>query len=115
LIGRVALCLERCSCIFLSTLARVHKPQTPAKCSTFPCIWIHQTPLCIALVYLKNPGIFVKPQRFYGFQLLCGHVRSENLDFSNMDLNFHLNSMPRVCGIFETTDFRAHAISRLEC
>jgi hypothetical protein len=28
---------------------------------------------------------------------------------------FHLNSLPRVCGNFGTTDSIEHAISRLEC
>jgi hypothetical protein len=32
----------------------------------------------------------------------------EDLHFSNMDVIFHLNSMPRVCGSFETTDSTAH-------
>jgi hypothetical protein len=31
-----------------------------------------------------------------------------------MDLIFHLNSMPKVCGSFETTDSTAQATSRLE-
>jgi hypothetical protein len=39
----------------------------------------------------------------------------KDLDFSNMDLIFHLNSIPRVCLSFETTDSTAHATSRLEC
>jgi hypothetical protein len=39
----------------------------------------------------------------------------EDLDLSNTDLIFHLNSMPRVCGSLQTTDSTAHAISRLEC
>jgi hypothetical protein len=38
----------------------------------------------------------------------------EDLDFSNMDLTFHLNSMPLVCGSLETTDSTIHAISRFE-
>jgi hypothetical protein len=32
-----------------------------------------------------------------------------------MDLTFHLNSMPLICGSLETTDSTAHAISRFEC
>jgi hypothetical protein len=36
-------------------------------------------------------------------------------DFSNMDLIFHLNSMPCACGSFKTTDSTAHAMSKLEC
>jgi hypothetical protein len=36
-------------------------------------------------------------------------------DFSNMDLIFQLNSMPRVCGSFKTMDSTADAMSRLEC
>jgi hypothetical protein len=39
----------------------------------------------------------------------------EDLDFSNIDLTFHLNSMPLICGSLETTDSTAHAISRFEC
>jgi hypothetical protein len=39
----------------------------------------------------------------------------EDLHFSNLDLIFHLNSMPRACGSLETTDSTAHAISRWEC
>jgi hypothetical protein len=39
----------------------------------------------------------------------------EGLDYSNMKLICHLNSMSRVCGIFETTDSKPHSISRLEC
>jgi hypothetical protein len=39
----------------------------------------------------------------------------DDLDFSNMNLIFHLNYMPRVCGIFQTTDSTAHAMYRLEC
>jgi hypothetical protein len=38
----------------------------------------------------------------------------EDLDFSNTDLIFHLNSMPRARGSLETMDLTAHAISRLE-
>jgi hypothetical protein len=38
----------------------------------------------------------------------------ENLNLFNMDLIFHLNSMPRVCGSFETMDLVAHVMSRLE-
>jgi hypothetical protein len=33
----------------------------------------------------------------------------------DLELIFHLNSMPTVCRCFETTDFTAYAISRLEC
>jgi hypothetical protein len=36
-------------------------------------------------------------------------------DFSIMGQNFHLNSMPRICGSFKTKDYTAHAMSRLEC
>jgi hypothetical protein len=32
-----------------------------------------------------------------------------------MDLIFHLNSMPRVCGSFGTTDSTAYNMSRLDC
>jgi hypothetical protein len=39
----------------------------------------------------------------------------EGLDFSNTDLIFHLNSIPRVYGSFRTTDSTAHAMSRLKC
>jgi hypothetical protein len=39
----------------------------------------------------------------------------EDLDFYNMDLIFHLNSIPRVCGSFETTDSTAYTMSGLEC
>jgi hypothetical protein len=39
----------------------------------------------------------------------------EDLDFSNTDLIFHLNFMPRVCGSLEIMDFTACTISRLEC
>jgi hypothetical protein len=38
----------------------------------------------------------------------------EDLDFSHMDLIFHLNSMPRIGESFETTDSTAQAMSRLE-
>jgi hypothetical protein len=38
----------------------------------------------------------------------------EDLHVSNMDLIFHLNSMPKVCASFETTDSTAQAIPRLE-
>jgi hypothetical protein len=38
----------------------------------------------------------------------------DDLDFSNIDLVFHQNSMPRDCRSFETADSIAHAISRLE-
>jgi hypothetical protein len=39
----------------------------------------------------------------------------EDLDFSNMDLIFNLNSMPRGCGSLGTTGYTAYAISRFEC
>jgi hypothetical protein len=39
----------------------------------------------------------------------------EDLDFSNMDLILHLNSMPKVCGSLETTDSTAHTVSRFKC
>jgi hypothetical protein len=38
----------------------------------------------------------------------------KDLDFSNMDFIFQLNSIPRICGSLETTDSTAHAMSRLE-
>jgi hypothetical protein len=40
---------------------------------------------------------------------------TENLDFSNMALIFHMNPMPIVCGSVKTMDSTAHAMSRLEC
>jgi hypothetical protein len=39
----------------------------------------------------------------------------EVLDFSSMNLTFHLNCMPRICGSFKTTNSTAHAMFELEC
>lgn len=61
--------------------AKVHKSRTLAKCSTSPSIWIHPTSLCNCLVCLKNPDIFIEPQRFHGIQLLFSPIKHERLRF----------------------------------
>jgi hypothetical protein len=51
---------------------------------------------------------------FMAFNSFLVMLGMEDLDFSNMDLIFHLSSMLRVCGSFEITDSTAQAMSRLE-
>jgi hypothetical protein len=48
---------------------------------------------------------------FNSFSAMLG---LEVLDFSNMNMIFHLNSIARVYGSFETTDSRTRDMSTLE-
>jgi hypothetical protein len=69
----------------------------------------------VTRVRLKNPNDLLSLKDLMAFNSFMVVLGLEDLDFSNMDPIFHLNSMPRGCGSLETTDSTAHAISRLEC
>jgi hypothetical protein len=49
---------------------------------------------------------------FNSFIVMLG---MDDLGSMNIDFMFHLNSMTRFCGNFETTYSTAYAMSRLEC
>jgi hypothetical protein len=76
---------------------------------------LSKTTVQLSLSAGRIPMSLLTLKDFTVFNTFVVKLGVEDLDFSNMNLIFHMNSMLRVCGRFETTDSIAHAISRLGC
>jgi hypothetical protein len=75
-----------------------------------------QNRIAITYFWLKDLNIFVKPQSFHVYQRVLFTLGKEDLlDFSNMDLIFHLNSVATVSRSFKTTDSTACIMCIEEC